>query len=410
MSSITDPVAPTVQPAPPLTSLRIRGFRSVTDLELEPGPVTALVGEAMAGKSNVLAAVHALLEPAVSLDKADVTVFADVPLQVEATLGSGGRVAVLGTGATTTRAGAPPPPVLFLPAAARNSTLVSLRAAHPVARRARSLLRQVLNEQLGGQRSDALPAASLVGGLERCCLAGIRGLVLLVEEPELYLRPQAQRYLHRLLRTFAQAGNQVVYSTHSPNLLSVARLEELAFVERVGPASEVFRPDPLAAHDDLRALTEFDSARSELFLAHAALLVEGATERLALPFAFAALGYDADREGVAIVECGGKGNIPLFARVCTAARIPFAAAYDRDRADERLNATICALSGPQNAFMLSPDFERATGTKGGGHKPVRAWRHFAVLGRDDLPHVLVDAVERTIALARAARAEIRSGR
>jgi len=403
MSSITDRVS-TRSPAPPLTSLRIRGFRSIVDLTLEPGPMMGLVGEAMAGKSNVLAAVHALLEPTAPVNEADATTFIEVPLELDATL-AGRRVTLTGTGAATARTGTAPP-VLLLPAAARSTTLAA-RPAHPSARRALALLRQALGEQLGGRRSDALPAASLVDGLERCCLAGISGLVLLVEEPELYLRPQAQRYLHRLLRTFAEAGNQVIYSTHSANLLSVGHLEELAFVTRAGAASEVFRPDPLATDDDLRALTEFDSTRSELFLAEAALLVEGATERLALPFAFAALGYDADREGVAIVECGGKGNIPLFARVCTAARVPFAVLHDRDRGDERLNALISGLAGHARAFVLRPDFEAATKTKRGGHKPARAWRRFATLERADLPAALVDAVETTVALARGARGERR---
>jgi predicted ATP-dependent endonuclease of OLD family len=38
--------------------------------------------------------------------------------------------------------------------------------------------------------------------------------LLLIEEPALYLRPQAQRYLYRLLREFAVGGNQTIYSTH----------------------------------------------------------------------------------------------------------------------------------------------------------------------------------------------------
>lgn len=46
--------------------------------------------------------------------------------------------------------------------------------------------------------------------------AGITGLIVLMEEPELFLPPQAQRYLYRLLRTVAGQGNQILYSTHSP--------------------------------------------------------------------------------------------------------------------------------------------------------------------------------------------------
>ena len=76
-------------------------------------------------------------------------------------------------------------------------------------------------------------ALAFVAVLERWCEAGLSGIVLLVEEPELFLRPQAQRYLHRLLHTFAAAGNQVLFSTHSPAFLSVAHLEELARLDLI---------------------------------------------------------------------------------------------------------------------------------------------------------------------------------
>lgn len=146
-------------------------------------------------------------------------------------------------------------------------------------------------------------------------------------------------------------------------------------------------------------MTEFDAERSELFLSRAALLVEGQTERLALPFAFAAMGYDADREGISIVECGGKANIVLFARVCRAVGIPFVALYDRDRGDEVLNEKIRALAGDRTV-VLNPDFERVSGLRGGSHKPERAWRRFVSMGRDELPPPLRTAVELVVELAR----------
>ncbi|HXH23720.1 MAG TPA: hypothetical protein VNI78_00640, partial [Vicinamibacterales bacterium] len=44
-----------------LARLHVRGFRSIVDARLAPGRLCALVGEPQVGKSNLLAAVNALL-------------------------------------------------------------------------------------------------------------------------------------------------------------------------------------------------------------------------------------------------------------------------------------------------------------------------------------------------------------
>lgn len=383
--------------------LRVRAFRSIADTTLSPGRMCALVGEAQTGKSNLLAAAHAVLDEYAVIEPRDASTLAAGPIRIEATLESGRRLALETDGSLVTRAGEPPP-VLYLPASARAAELVAAEPEDRLAQHALGLMREALDEQGSGRSptSGTLPAASLVDGLEACCVRGIRGLVVLMEEPELYLRPQAQRYLYRLLHTFTRGGNQVLYTTHSPNLLNVAHLGELAFVRLAEDGTRVVQAELPSPDEEFRLLTEFDSQRSELFLARAALLVEGQTERLALPFAFAACGYDVDREGISIVECGGKANIALFARVCRAAGVPFVALHDRDTRDEALNATIRELAGEARTVVSSPDFEHVAGLRGRSHKPERAWRHFASMRRDDLPSTLREAVELTVALAHTA--------
>jgi predicted ATP-dependent endonuclease of OLD family len=46
-----------------VVELVVRGYRTVLDVTLRPGPLTVLVGEANAGKSNLLAAIRHLLDP-----------------------------------------------------------------------------------------------------------------------------------------------------------------------------------------------------------------------------------------------------------------------------------------------------------------------------------------------------------
>ena len=51
--------------------------------------------------------------------------------------------------------------------------------------------------------------------------ARVRGLVILIEEPELYLSPPAQRHLHRLLRKLSARGrNQVLFHLDGVDLVS----------------------------------------------------------------------------------------------------------------------------------------------------------------------------------------------
>jgi predicted ATP-dependent endonuclease of OLD family len=234
-------------------------------------------------------------------------------------------------------------------------------------------------------------------------------MLLLIEEPELFLPPQTQRYLYRLLRRLASAGNQVLYSTHSPSFLNVARLHELVLTEHQPDAgTRLVQPDPLAPTDEFRAYSEFDASRSELFLARAAILVEGLTERLALPFVFHAMGYDPDRERISIIECGGKANILLIARVAKTVGIPFIAVHDRDapagkkpnQAEQQLNHLILQVAGKDRRVELTPDFEGVARLRGHRHKPARAWRSFATLQASDVPAPLASLVEQAIAIAR----------
>jgi hypothetical protein len=399
--------------APPrfgIAQAEVRGFRSAREVSFSPGQLCALVGEANAGKSNLLAAIRTVLDPAAaSLSPADAAEGGDGEVTIRLTLAGGGVAALTGsTGSHAVTGPAALPSVLFLPAEARAGAV--LGDGSPQGQEV-ALAVEIFRAALAHDGpTSAAQALSVIDALESCCARGLSGLLLLIEEPELYLRPQAQRYLYRLLREFSLAGNQVIYSTHSPAFLNVARLDELVFVERLPQTgTRALQPEPVSADEDFRVMTEFDAARSELFLARAVVLVEGLTEKLVLPFVFAALGYDVDREAISIIECGGKPNIPLFARICKATGIPFVVVHDSDRktsgrlapAERALNALIAETTGVEGAIVLDPDFEAVAGLVGHSRKPERAWREFASRPSPDMPAPLVRVAERAISLARA---------
>lgn len=391
--------------------VEVRNFRTAREVAFAPGPMCALVGESGAGKSNLLAAIRAALDPAGALGATDPPKGGEGPVAIRIELAGGAEVTLRGTPERHERlGGARTPPLVFLPADARASTLVAESdSAEPETVRVLEIFRRAHAARDG---SSAAPSLAALDAVEACCGANVRGVVLLIEEPELYLRPQFERYFYRQLRRFAEAGNQVVYSTHSPSFLNVARLDEIVFVERLPEmGTRTAQPPAVTPETDFRVLTEFDAARSELFLARTVVLVEGETERLALPFVFAALGEDPDREAISIVECGGKPNIPLFARICRAVGVPFLVVHDSDEtpgrktvaAERALNALIAEVAGDAPRIVLEPDFEAVAGLRGRKEKPKRAWHWFSELSAEQMPPELVGVVEQALELASVSR-------
>jgi len=375
-----------------IREIRAVNFRSARRLSVDVGAICALIGEPGAGKSNVLLALRALLDPGFELSNADVR-WGARSLSLEGTLADGRVISM------RKRAGAPP--LVHFPAELRGGRLVAGEPADEAA----ALAHEPVARALAGSPA---PRVALVRGLEACA-EETTGAVFAIEEPELFLAPQAHRYLRRLFRRLVARGNQVVFTTHAPGLLSVATLDEVNLVSRdeLG-VTAVERLRPIDVDDAFRVMCEFDAERAELFMSRCAILVEGMTEKIAFPFVFRALGHDADREQISIVECGGKSNLPLFVEICKRARVPYVVVHDSDmrpdrepvESEVRLNALIRRRAGARRTVVLEPDFEGVAGFRSRTGKPKRAFRHIGETPPDELPEPFVRAVRLALTAAR----------
>ena len=56
----------------------------------------------------------------------------------------------------------------------------------------------------------------------------------------------------------------------------------------------------------------------------------GSSDSFLLGLAFKSLGYDINKIGVSVIECGEKTRLPLFIKVCQSIGIPFNVAIDVD--------------------------------------------------------------------------------
>ncbi|RNI32454.1 DUF2813 domain-containing protein [Rufibacter immobilis] len=174
---------------------------------------------------------------------------------------------------------------------------------------------------------------------------------IFIDEPELFLHPQAQRNFHKLLNELADNGTQIFLTTHSPNFLNLARFEEIYVVRKEATtgtyincaACSDFITDLYQRHQivsDYEAMmlqymnayehTGDTQKANEAFFAKAIILVEGESESLILPHLFDIMKFDYLSKGITIVRCGGKNELDRFYRLYSEFGIPCFLMFDGD--------------------------------------------------------------------------------
>ena len=139
--------------------------------------------------------------------------------------------------------------------------------------------------------------------------------ILLLEEPEAHLHPQAQRKIYSQMN---KLDGQKVISTHSPIIASQANIEEIIHVYKKDDQSKtnniLFQE---LNRDEIRKIKEeVFKTRGDVLFADVLILCEGETEDQVLPQFFKDFfGCDPFELGVNIVSVGGFGKYKPFIRV-----------------------------------------------------------------------------------------------
>ncbi len=192
-------------------------------------------------------------------------------------------------------------------------------------------------------------------------------LILAIEEPELYLHPNRQRHLSRILLGLAMGGipgvaehTQVIYSTHSPLFVDIERFDQVrrlckipflddkpketklthTTLDAVARVIELAdgKPEGTYSGETLRPRLQalMTPWMNEGFFADAIVLVEGEEDRAAILGVAGTLqaknGQDVDLEtlGISVIPCMGKNNLDRPAAIFGNLDIPVYIIWDGD--------------------------------------------------------------------------------
>lgn len=160
-----------------------------------------------------------------------------------------------------------------------------------------------------------------------------QGAIFIIEEPEMFLHPQMQRSLYKTLRKIGET-NQVIYTTHSAHFITIPNFDEILIFRKDNSGTNI-TISKIIPDEALREkfMKELNPERNEMFFAKRLMIVEGDTEKLALPEYANRMGFDIDREGTTIIEVGGKRNLESFIDLALSFEMEVGFVYDTDSSD-----------------------------------------------------------------------------
>ncbi len=184
-----------------------------------------------------------------------------------------------------------------------------------------------------------------------------------IEEPEIFLYPQAQRALYKNFQKISLTS-QIFYTTHNPNFIDAVRAYEIEILSKNKEEGTINKQKSevnnriQAEKERFKIYYHFNTERNELFFAKKVILVEGDSDKI---FFYHIIekhwGIDLDKNGISIISCDGKGGVSYFTGLCRAMGIvDYFSIWDEDEELEKpqlLNQTKEIKKG----LELAPNLE-----------------------------------------------------
>lgn len=195
-----------------------------------------------------------------------------------------------------------------------------------------------------------------------------------IEEPEIYLYPQAQRALYRNFIELS-GTTQIFYTTHNPNFVNAGRPQDIILLRKDEEQGTFpLEKNPYfnaenANRERYRIYTQFNPERNEIFFARKVLLVEGDSDKILFTtLCESRWGINVDELGISIVSCGGKGGVNYFVGVCGLIGLEdYFAIWDEDPDDESYQPEMDHLPSilEEKGLEISGNLEKFLGLQSG---------------------------------------------
>jgi len=236
--------------------------------------------------------------------------------------------------------------------------------------------------------------------------------IILFEEPELFMHPEASFKLRKCLYDLADSGPfQILCATHSPLMIDLSKPHSslVRVIKSKEEDTETFQVgDEVFGIDEVRKqrvqmINRFNPHICEAFYAEKVLIVEGDTEAIVFRDL---IGRFFPDEEIYVLNSGSKNNIPFFQEVLTSFQIEHYVIHDTDTRLNKngaansawtINQSISDKIDQANAQKLNmarryvhvENFEQAHGVKiTGSDKPLKAYEYVITLEQNsDVPCV-----------------------
>ena len=221
------------------------------------------------------------------------------------------------------------------------------------------LLRNLTLSVLYGGRADDISrvgtgtqSAVIIGMLElalrRRAAVGVR--VFCVEEPELFLHPQAQRRMAALLRQLAaEPGNFIFITTHSPEIVLGCSIEDVFRIERGGKhETRLWNVTDAGVIRELEKKLTRETA--EMVFADRVIFTEGESEPHFLPPISGVVKdgkgslCDYDARNISAVKAQGKSSFKNYTKAADGLGIGWRIVTDADALDDNALDHFCAIA------------------------------------------------------------------